>query len=137
MFGISLAGPLAKTLGIVALVLALLAAGFYLGARHYAPQVAALDQKLGAAGQALADSKVAYSTLAAAAAVQNATIAALQKADAARAAVAASAVAAASAQDVQKQARAVAILAAKPAPGLTQCAAASALIDAQIKMERP
>lgn len=137
MFGISLADPLAKILGVVALVLALLAAGFYLGARHYAPQVSALNQKLGAAGQALAEGKAAYSTLAAAVTAQNATIAGLQEADAKRAAAATAAVAAASGQDMKNQARAVVVLASKPAPGLTQCAAASALIDAQIKMERP
>ncbi|HDR9065461.1 TPA: hypothetical protein ACU967_002218 [Burkholderia contaminans] len=121
---------------IAAVVAALIGVGSYLASRHYAPIVAGLNQQLGKATQALADDKAAYGTLASAAALQNASILALQTEAAARKAQADAAVAAAEKVSAAYQARAAALLASQPAAGSNVCVAASALVDAQIREDR-
>ncbi|CAB3779456.1 hypothetical protein LMG28688_00847 [Paraburkholderia caffeinitolerans] len=127
---------IAKLAAIGALALALLGLGAYGASRHYAPIVAGLNQQLGKASQAIADDQAAFGTLKSAAELQNTSILALQKEADTRAAQAASAVAAADAQNVSHQSRAAVLLASKPDAASDVCAAASALIDAQIKEDR-
>jgi hypothetical protein len=137
MFGVTSIPALAKAAVGFLIAACLVGLGAYLASRHYAPEVESLNQKLGAANQALANDKAAFSVLSAASDRQNASIVALQKAADARAALAASAVAAAEAKNVAYQSKAAVVLASKPSPGSNVCGAASALIDAQIREDRP
>ncbi len=132
-----LESTIARVLALLATVAALLGIGAYLASRHYEPIVADLDQKLGASAQTIENDKAAYGVLAAQAKTQNDAILGLQRAADARAASAASAVAAAASVAAKSQARANVLLASKPAPGLNVCDAARALVDEQIKQERP
>jgi hypothetical protein len=132
-----LASTLARILAILATIAALLGVGAYLASRHYEPIVAGLDQKLGASAQVIENDKAAYGVLAAQAKTQNDAILGLQRAAEARAASAAAAFAAAGSKAAKSEARANVLLASKPAPGVNVCDAARALVDEQIKQERP
>ncbi|SIT43784.1 conserved exported hypothetical protein [Paraburkholderia piptadeniae] len=127
---------IAKIAAILAIVAALVGLGAYGASRHYAPIIAGLNQQIGKANQAIADDQAAFGTLKGAAELQNASILALQKEAASRAAEAAAAVAAAEKQNIAHQSRAAVLLASKPEAGSDVCAAASALIDAQIREDR-
>ncbi|KUZ66898.1 hypothetical protein WI36_24345 [Burkholderia ubonensis] len=132
-----LESTLARVLALLAAVAAVLGVGAYLASRHYEPIVAGLDQKLGASAQTIKDDQAAYGVLAAQAKTQNDAILGLQRAAEARAASAATAIAAAETVAAKSRARANVLLASKPAPGVNICDAARALVDAQIKQERP
>ncbi|WP_175795982.1 hypothetical protein [Burkholderia anthina] len=127
---------IAKIAAILAIVAALVGLGAYGASRHYAPIVAGLNQQIGKANQAIADDQAAFGTLKSASDLQNASILALQKEADTRAAQAASAVAAAETQNVAHQGRAAVLLSSKPDAASDVCAAASALVDAQIKEDR-
>ncbi|MCA8013292.1 hypothetical protein [Burkholderia vietnamiensis] len=132
-----IASTLARVLAVLATVAALLGVGAYLASRHYEPIVAELDVKLGASAKTIENDKAAYGVLDAQAKTQNDAILGLQRAAEARAASAAAAVAAAESVAAKSQARANVLLASKPASGVNVCDAARALVDEQIKQERP
>ncbi|HEF4743286.1 TPA: hypothetical protein SAO08_003138 [Burkholderia multivorans] len=128
---------IARVFALLAIVAALLGIGAYLASRHYEPIVEGLNEKLGASAQTIEDDKAAYGVLAAQAKTQNDAILGLQRAAEARAASAAAAVTAAESAAAKSAARANVLLASKPAPGVNICDAARALVDEQIKQERP
>jgi hypothetical protein len=121
--------PWGRLVAVAALLLAGIVLGGWLAARHFEPQLAEANRKLG-------EYEHAYLTLAEATGRQNAAIDALEQAAATRKGKARKAAIQARGAAQPHYGRAEAILGLKPPPSADPCRAASADFDAELREER-
>ncbi|MEW6166064.1 MAG: hypothetical protein AB1642_13480 [Pseudomonadota bacterium] len=121
--------PWARLVAVAVVLLAGIALGGWLAARHFEPRLAEANRKLG-------EYQHAYLTLAEATGRQNAAIEAMKTAEHERQARAVRAAATARREARGHYNAAQAILGLKPSAGTDACAAARADFDAELRAER-